>query len=45
LDRTGQDAWVWQNGRMFQQRDRENPAAHREAANIEDLAEFVKTQL
>jgi ADP-heptose:LPS heptosyltransferase len=39
------DAWVWRNGRLFQQRDRENAAMHREAANIADLAEFVKTQL
>jgi ADP-heptose:LPS heptosyltransferase len=39
------DAWIWQNGRLFQQRDRENCAAHREAANIDVVAEFVKTQL
>jgi ADP-heptose:LPS heptosyltransferase len=39
------DAWVWQNGRLFQQGDLENSAAHREAANIAEVAEFVKTQL
>jgi lipopolysaccharide heptosyltransferase I len=39
------DAWVWQNGRLFQQSDRENAAMHREAANIADLAEFVMKQL
>ena len=39
------EAWVWQNGRLFQQRDRENAAVHREAANLTDLAEFVRTQL
>ena len=39
------DAWVWQDGRLFQQRDRLQPSAHREVANIEALAEFVLTQL
>jgi len=39
------DAWVWQNGRLYQQRDREYAAAHREAANIADVAEFLKTQV
>lgn len=39
------DAWVWKDGRVFQQRDRENTAAHREVSNISALAEFVKTQL
>jgi len=39
------DAWVWKEGRLFQQRARENTAAHREVAKIEGLAEFVKTQL
>jgi ADP-heptose:LPS heptosyltransferase len=39
------DAWVWQNGRLYQQHDRENAAVHREAANIADVAEFVKTQV
>jgi heptosyltransferase-1 len=39
------EAWIWQNGRLFQQRERENAAAHREVANITSLAEFVKTQL
>ena len=40
-----QDAWVWQEGRLFQQRDRENRSAHREVANIAALAEFVGSQL
>jgi heptosyltransferase-1 len=39
------NAWVWKDGRLFQQRDRENPAVHRDVAKIETLAEFVKTQL
>jgi len=39
------DAWIWQNRRLFQQRDREDPVAHREMANIANVAEFVKTQL
>lgn len=39
------EAWVWQNGRLFQQRDRENAAVHREVANIEGLAEFVKAEI
>jgi ADP-heptose:LPS heptosyltransferase len=39
------DAWIWQSGRLFQQRDRENSVAHREMANVANLAEFVKTQL
>jgi heptosyltransferase I len=39
------DAWVWQSGRLYQPRDRENAAAHRVAANITDVAEFVKTQV
>lgn len=38
-------AWVWKDGRLFQQRDRENAALHREVPNIPSLAEFVKTQL
>lgn len=39
------DAWVWQQGRLSTQADRENPAAHREVANIPALAEFVSSQL
>jgi ADP-heptose:LPS heptosyltransferase len=39
------DAWVWQEGRLFQQRDRENPVAHQEVANMTALAEFVASQL
>jgi heptosyltransferase-1 len=38
-------AWVWQQGRLYRQRDRENSAVQLEAANIAALAEFVKTQL
>ena len=39
------EAWVWRAGHLFQQKDRANAAAHREAANISSLAEFVRTQL
>ncbi len=39
------EAWVWKGGRLFQQRDRENTAAHREVAKIDLLAEFLKTQI
>jgi len=38
-------AWVWQDGRLFQQRERENTPAHRAVANISMLAEFVQSQL
>ncbi|HET6410100.1 MAG TPA: glycosyltransferase family 9 protein [Chthoniobacteraceae bacterium] len=39
------EAWVWRGGKLYQQRDREIPATHREATNISYLAEFVKSQL
>lgn len=39
------EAWVWKNGRLFQQRDRDNTASHREAADIAALADFVRTNL
>ena len=38
-------AWVWQDGRLFQQRERKNRPAHRAVANISALGEFVRTQL
>lgn len=38
-------AWVWKEGQLFRQRDREKPTAHREVAKMEALAEFVKIQL
>lgn len=39
------EAWVWQNGRLFQQRDRDNAISHREVADITALADFVRTNL
>ena len=39
------DAWIWKNGAFFLQRDRDDPAKHQPAANIADLAAFVRAQL
>jgi heptosyltransferase I len=39
------DAWVWQQSRMFQQRDRENPARHLEVPNISVLSDFILSKL
>lgn len=39
------DAWVWQAGQLFQQRERTQPGAGRKVANFAELAEFVRAQL
>jgi heptosyltransferase I len=40
-----EDAWVLQNGRLFQQRDRTNTGAHLEMPAIRSLAEFICSKL
>ena len=39
------EAWVWKNGWLFQRGSSDSPGAQREVAKIEQLAEFVRTQI
>ena len=39
------DAWVWKDGKLFTQADRDKRGAWREVCSISALAEFLKTQL
>ncbi|HYR57689.1 MAG TPA: glycosyltransferase family 9 protein, partial [Chthoniobacteraceae bacterium] len=39
------DAWVWNNGALFQMRNLDSPTAHRPCANIREVADFVAAQL
>jgi ADP-heptose:LPS heptosyltransferase len=38
-------AWVWKDGRLFQQRERSNPAAHLAVPDITALGAFVAARL
>ena len=39
------NAWVWKDGKLFMQQDRDNSSGSREVSDVPALAEFVKTQL
>jgi len=39
------DAWVWNNGALFQMRNLDSPTAHQPCANIREVADFVAGQI
>jgi ADP-heptose:LPS heptosyltransferase len=39
------DAWIWQDGRLFQKRDFANPSAHRDCADVGEIGRWVARQI